>query len=126
MEKGNKIILVLGVLAIAAGIFVRFNAAAFQKKAVLTEGTVIHVIGSSYNIRYITAEGTVKVYQGSGKTHGFREGDTVKAWYLIRNPDRVRFSDGKPGAKKMFIAGAICILLGVYPLFMKKEDASMV
>jgi hypothetical protein len=122
MEKGNKIVLVLGILAIAGGIFVRYNASSFQKKAILTEGEVIHVIGTSYNIRYFTADGTEKVYQGSGKTHGFREGNSVKAWYMIKNPDRVRFSDGKPGAKKLFIAGIVCILLGIYPLFMKKKD----
>ncbi len=38
MQQGNRIILVLGILAIAAGIIVYFEASSFQKKARLTEG----------------------------------------------------------------------------------------
>jgi uncharacterized membrane protein HdeD (DUF308 family) len=121
MEKGNKIVLILGFLAIGAGVFVFFEASSFQKKAVLTEGKVVHVLGSSYRIQYFTVDGTEKIYQGSGKTHGFREGNSVQAWYKADNPDRVRFSDGKKGAKTLFIAGIVCILLGIYPLFLKKR-----
>jgi hypothetical protein len=126
MEQGNKIILVLGILGIAAGVFVSFNASSFRKKAVLTEGKVVHVIGSSYKIQYYTADKTEKIYQGSGKTHGFREGNSVSVWYRADNPDRVRFSDGKKGAKTLFISGIVCILLGIYPLILKNKvpDAS--
>src|SRR5512136_266196 len=105
MEKGNKIILVLGILAIAAGVFVIFDSSSFLKKAVLTEGKVVHVIGSSYKIQYFTNDGTEKIYQGSGKTHGFHEGNSVTVWYRTDNPDKVRFTDGKKGAKTLFIAG---------------------
>jgi hypothetical protein len=121
MEQGNKIILVLGILAIAAGVFVKSEASSFQKKAVLTEGKVVHVLGSSYKIRYVTDDGTEKILQGSGKTHGFREGNSTRVWYRTDNPDRARLSDGKKGAKTLFIAGTVCILLGIYPLFQKKK-----
>lgn len=121
MEKGNKIILLLGFLAIAAGLLIKFEASSFQKKAVLTEGRVVHVIGSSFRIRYLTADGIEKTYQGSGKTHGYHEGDIVKVWYKISNPNRVRFSDRKKESKTVIIAGIACILLGIYPLFMKKK-----
>jgi hypothetical protein len=122
MEQGNKIILVLGILAIAASLVVFFEASSFQKKATLTEGKVVHVLGSSYKIQYYTKDGTLKIYQGSGKTHGFREGNIVRAWYKSDNPDRVRFSDGKKSARTLFVAGILCILLGIYPLIMKKKD----
>jgi uncharacterized membrane protein HdeD (DUF308 family) len=124
MEKGNKIILVLGILAIAAGIFVKYEAASFQKKAVLTEGKVLHVIGSSYKIQYFVSDGSEKIYQGSGKRHGFREGNSVPLWYRTDKPDRIRLSDGKKGAKTLLISGVVCILLGVYPLFLKKNGNS--
>jgi hypothetical protein len=124
MEKGNKIILVLGILAIAAGVFVIFNSSSFLKKAVLTEGKVVHVLGSSYKIQYFTSDGAEKIYQGSGKTHGFREGNIISVWYRTDNPDRIRISDGKKGAKTLFIAGIVCLLLGIYPLFIKKKDNS--
>jgi hypothetical protein len=124
MEQGNKIILVLGILAITSGVIVRSDASSFQKKAILTEGKVVHVLGSSYKIQYFTADGTEKIYQGSGKTHGFREGNNVKIWYRIDKPERIRLSDGKKGSKTLYIAGVICIFLGIYPLFMKKKDNS--
>ena len=122
MQKGNVIILILGLIAICSGIIVYFEASSFQKGASLTEGKVIHVLGSSYRIRYVTDDGTEKILQGSGKTHGFRQGDSAKVWYRIDNPDRARLSDGKKGSRKIFIAGAFCILMGIYPLFLKKKE----
>lgn len=124
MEQGNKIILVLGILALAAGIFVTFEASSFQKKAIPKDGRVVHVLGSSFKIQYFTVDGTEKIYRGSGKNHGFREGDSVRVWYRADNPDRVRFSDGKKGSRTLFITGSVCILLGIYPLFQKKKDNS--
>ena len=125
MEKGNKIVLVLGILALTAGVLVLFEASTFLKKAVLTEGKVVHVIGSSYKIRYVTNDGTEKIFQGSGKTHGYREGNSVKVWYRADNPDKVRLSDRKKEAKILFIAGFVCILLGIYPFFLKKKESQL-
>jgi len=123
MEQGNKIILVLGIIAITAGIFVKLESASFQDKAVKTEGKVVHVIGSSYHIQYFTTDGTEKIYKGSGKTHGFREGNSVTAWYNPGKPDRVRFSDGKKGARILLFGGIACVLLGIYPLFSRKKES---
>jgi len=123
MQQGNRIILVLGILAIAAGIFVYFEASSFQKKARLTEGKVVHVLGTSYSIQYVTEDGTEKIKQGSGKTHGYREGASAKVWYRTDNPDKARLSDGKKGGRKVIIAGFIAVALGVYPLFQRKKDA---
>lgn len=121
MLQGNKIILVLGILAIAAGIAVYFEASSFQGKATLTEGKVVYVLGSSYRIRYITSDGQEKIIQGSGKTHGFREGNSARVWYRTDNPDKARLSDGKKGGKNIIIGGVVCIFLGIYPLFQKKK-----
>ncbi|MBI5011067.1 MAG: DUF3592 domain-containing protein [Bacteroidia bacterium] len=122
MQQGNKIILVLGIFAIAAGLLVYFEASSYQKKAVLTEGKVVHVIGSSFDIKYSAKDASEKIKHGSGKTHGYREGDAVKVWYRADNPDKARITDGKKGSKKLFIGGIFCILLGVYPLFLKKKQ----
>jgi len=123
MQQGNRIILVLGILAIAAGLYVYFEASSFQKKARLTEGKVVYVLGSSYKIQYVTEDGAEKIKQGSGKNHGFREGASAKVWYRIDNPGKARLSDGKKGGKKIIIAGAFCILMGIYPLFQRKKEA---
>jgi len=121
MTKGNVIILVLGIIAIAAGVFVYSEASSFQKKAKLTEGKVVHVLGTSYSIQYVIEDGTEKIVKGSGKRHGYREGASAKVWYRIDNPDKARLSDGKRGGKKIVIGGAFCILLGISPLFLKKR-----
>jgi len=121
MQQGNRIILVLGILAIAAGILVIFEASSFQKKARLTEGKVVYVSGSSFRIQYVTEDSIEKIRYGSKKTHGYREGATAKVWYRIDNPDKARFSDGKKGGKKIIMVGAVAVLLGIYPLFMKKK-----
>ena len=124
MQKGNKIILVFGLLVIGAGVCVFFEASSFQQKAALTEGKVVHVLGSSYKIQYRTEDGAEKMLQGSGKTHKYREGNSAKVWYRADNPDKARISDGKKGGKRMVLAGLGCVLLGIYPLFQnnnKKE-----
>jgi hypothetical protein len=121
MQKGNVIILILGIIAIAAGIFVRLEAKSFHEKTRMAEGKVVHVLGSSYQIQYYTADGTEKIFRGSGKTHGFREGATAKVWYRTDNPDRARLNDGKKAGKTLFIIGAFCILMGIYPLFLKNK-----
>jgi hypothetical protein len=122
MQQGNKIILIIGILAIAAGVFVYFEASSFQKNAKLTDGKVVHVIGSSYTIEYVTDDGSVKSIRGSGKTHGFREGEGAKVWYSLKNPDRARVTDGTKGGKKIVFAGVFAVLLGIYPLFMRKKE----
>jgi len=121
MQKGNVIILILGIIAIAAGIFVHFEAKAFHRNTRMSEGTVVHVLGSSYKIQYFTEDGTEKIMQGSGKSHKMREGMKKNIWYRTDNPDRARLSDGKKAGNTLFIAGAFCILMGIYPLFMKKK-----
>jgi uncharacterized membrane protein HdeD (DUF308 family) len=121
MEKGNKIILIIGILSIAAGILVFYEASSFREKAILTEGKVVHVIGTSYKIQYFTEDGTEKVCQGSGKNHGFREGNTVKVWYSKDDHDRARYTDRDKIARMLIIGGIVGILLGVYPLLMRKK-----
>jgi hypothetical protein len=124
MQKGNVIILILGIIAIGAGIFVRLEAKSFHKGARMTEGKVVHVIGTSFKISYFTEDGTEKTKQWSAKTHGRREGETLKVWYRTDNPDRARLNDGKKAGKTLFIAGAFCILMGIYPLFLKNKGGA--
>lgn len=124
MQKGNKIILIIGIIAIAAGIFVYSEASSFQNKAVLIEGKVIHVLGSSYKIGFITNEGTEEVIEGSWKNNRLREGQVRNVWYLPDNPDKARITDGKKGGKKILLTGVFCILLGVYPLFVRRKKTA--
>lgn len=121
METGNKIILVIGILAIGVGILVKYNSAAFQEKAVKTDGKVVHTLSSSYHIQYFTTEGTEHLYKGSQKNHKFREGNTLTIWYNSEKPDKIRLSDGKKTTRSILIAGFVCLLLGIYPLFTRRK-----
>lgn len=124
MEQGNKIVLILGILAIAAGVLVHYESSSFLKKSVRTEGKVVHVLGTSYRISYTIADGTEKIINGSGKKHGYHEGDTVSVWYRTDNPARARLSDGRKGTRMLYGAGIFCIILGIYPLFMGRKKPS--
>lgn len=124
MQQGNKIILILGIIAIAAGILIIVEASSYQKKARFTEGKVVYVLGSSFRIQYFTEDGTEKIKQASQKNNRRHEGDSANVWYLIENPDKARLSDGTKGGKKVIIAGVFGILLGIYPLFIRKKDTS--
>lgn len=117
MQQGNRIILILGIIAVISGAAVWLEASSFQEKARLTEGKVVHVLGSSYRIRYFTDDGTEKIKQGSGRQHGFREGEPAKVWYLPDNPGKARLTDGKRSGERIIIIGGVCILLGIYPMF---------
>ena len=121
MQQGNKLILAFGILAIAAGIFIWFEASSFQKKATMTEGKVVYVMGSTFRIQYVTEEGIEKIKQVSQKNNRRREGEKTNVWYLTDNPDKVRISDGMRGGRIVFIAGVFTVLLGIYPLFDRKK-----
>lgn len=124
MQQGNKFILVIGIIAIAAGIFVYSEASSFQKKAIYTEGKVVYVLGSSYRIAFNTEDGTEKVIRGSQKYNALREGQSRNVWYMPDNPDKARITDGKKGGKRFLIGGVFCILLGIYPLFNRKKESA--
>jgi hypothetical protein len=69
MTKGNYIMIVLGIIAITAGIIVHSEARSFHKMARMTEGKVVYVLGSTYKIQYFTEDGTEKIKRISAKSH---------------------------------------------------------
>ncbi|HCE57610.1 MAG TPA: hypothetical protein DER09_07295 [Prolixibacteraceae bacterium] len=121
MLKGNKIVLVLGLITLAAGIFVFSREFSFRKKAVQTEGVVVSTIGSTFNVQYFTADGTEKVKRFSAKSNPYRAGDPKNVWYLPENPDRAKLTNDTKGGKTLLKVAFVCLLLGVYPLFIKKK-----
>jgi hypothetical protein len=121
MQQGNKIILFIGILTIALGIFFRYQSAAFIRNAIKTEGRAVNVRASNYYVRYQTADGTEKSVYRSQKQHGRHEGDLLTLWYKPDNPDKIRLSDGKKTSRNIILGGIACIILGVYPLFTRKR-----
>jgi hypothetical protein len=126
MKTGNKILFVLCAIAIAVGIGIYFEAKAYQKTAKTTLGTVVNSSLSRYEIKYTSDDGTERTYKGThGKRRTHRDGDIVKVFYRIDNPDKVRISDGVKGGKKMVFYTFLLLLFNIYSAYQgsKKEKS---
>jgi hypothetical protein len=120
MKIGNKIFFVLCALTIVAGLIIYLEASAFQKKAKITEGTVINTGLSAYEIQYTSDDGAKRVYRGNhGSSKGWRyhTGDLVKVFYRADNPENMRFSDGVKLGRKVMIIGIIMTLFNLISLW---------
>lgn len=124
MLKGNKIALVLGLIGLVAGIFVFRSELTFRKKAVQTQGVVISTLGSTFDVQYVVVDGTEKVKRFSTKSNHNRAGDPKNVWYLPENPERAKLTNDTKGGRTLLQFAIVCLLLGVYPLFMKKKETA--
>jgi len=122
MKQGNKIVLVLGIIALSVGIFVLSGELSFRKNSVQTEGKVISTLGSTFDVRYFTAEGVEKTKRFTAKMNPNRAGDVKQIWYLPDKTGKARLSNGTDGGSTLIISGLFCLLLGVYPLFLKNRE----
>lgn len=124
MLKGNKIALVLGLIGLAAGIFVFRSELTLRKKAVQTKGIVVSTLGSTFDVQYVVVDGTEKVKRFSTKSNHNRAGDPKNVWYLPENPERAKLTNDTKGGRTLLQFAIVCLLLGVYPLFMKKKETA--
>jgi hypothetical protein len=126
MKPGNIILFVLCGITIAIGVIIYFEASAFQKTAKITKGVVANSSLSRYEIKYTSDDGIVRTYKGvhgskGGRTH--HDGETVKVFYKIDNPDVCRISDGVKGGKKVVFWGFILLLFNLVSIYSgKKKD----
>ena len=124
MKPGNKIVLVIGIIALLAGSFVLSRELSFRKNAVQTRGVVISTLGSTFDVQYIISDGTETVKRFTAKVNHNRAGDPKIVWYLPENPKRAKLSNGTEGGSILLKVAFVCLLLGVYPLFMKKTKTA--
>jgi hypothetical protein len=124
MKPGNKILFVLCGIAIAIGVIIYFEASAFQKTAKITQGVVVNSSMSRYEIKYTSGDGIERTYKGVNGSKGRRhDGDLVKVFYQIDNPDKCRFSDGVKGGKKVVFWGFIMLLFNLVSIYSgRKKD----
>lgn len=125
MKPGNKIVLIIGIIALVAGSFVISRELSFRKNALQTEGKVVSTLGSTFNVQYFTADGTEKVKRFTAKMNHYRAGDIKNVWYLPDNPDRASLSNDLSGGRTLIISGLFCLLLGFSPLLMKKTKTAV-
>jgi len=127
MKPGNKILFVLCGIAITAGLAIYLEASAFQKTAKITVGTVVNSTMSRYEIKYISNDGIERTYYGIHSSKGGRydNGDKVKVFYQVADPEKSRFSDGKIGGKKVVFWAFIMVLFNLLSVYQgRKKDKS--
>jgi hypothetical protein len=121
MNKGTKILLVLCLIAIIAGIAVIFEASAFQKNAKITEGIVENSRMSSFHVIYASDDGVKHDLYVSRKNNGLNDGEKIKVFYRIDNPDKARINNGKKGGKKIIIIAFVMLLFDFYMIYNNKK-----
>lgn len=122
MNSGAKIFLVLSLVTILTGTLIFLEASSFQKKAKVTEGTVVLRDATYFYVQYLSDDGKVRTHRGShGKNKKYYIGDKFKVFYLINNPDRSRISDGKKGGRRVIIAGMALLLLALLGIYQNRK-----
>ena len=125
MKTGNIILFVLCGIAIAAGVANYLEASAFQKTAKITVGTVANSSLSRYEIKHTSDDGVERTYKGTHSSKGrrYHDGDKVKVFYKIDNPDKCRISDGKKAGKKVVFWAFIMLLFNLLLVYNgRKKD----
>lgn len=125
MKTGNIILFVLSAITIAIGVTIYLEASSFQKTARLTVGTVVNSSLSRYEIKYTSEDGIERTIKRTHSSKGgkFRNGDKIKVFYQIADPDKTHTSDGKKGGKKVVFWGGILLLFNLVSIYFgKKKD----
>jgi len=123
MNTGHKILLVICGIVIAAGILIYLEAASFQKTAKLTVGTVVNSSISRYEIKFTSDDGVDRTIQRTHSSKGrkYNNGDKVKVFYQIADPDKTHTSDGKKGGKKVVFWGFVLLLFNLTMIYLNKK-----
>lgn len=125
MKSGNIILFVLCGIAFAAGMAIYLEASAFQKTSEVALGTVANTSLSSFEIKYISGDGIERTYSGKhgGKGRKYHDGEKVKVFYQVDNPDKCRISDGVKGGKRVIFWSFILLLFNLFSIYngRKKE-----
>jgi hypothetical protein len=127
MKPGNKILFVLCGIAFAVGVAIYLEASAFQKASKVTEGTVVNSSLSRYEVKYTSDDGIERTNQRthSSKGHKYHNGDKVKVFYRIDNPDKCRISDGVKSGKKVVFWTFIMLLFNLLSVYSgRKRDTT--
>ncbi|MBK7131641.1 MAG: DUF3592 domain-containing protein [Bacteroidales bacterium] len=123
MNTGNKILLVICGITLAAGVIIYLEASAYQKTAKLTVGTVVNSGMSRYEIKYTSDDGIERNSQRTQSSKGrkYHDGDKVKVFYQVTDPDKCRITDGKRGGKKVVFWGFILLLFNLTMIYLNRK-----
>jgi hypothetical protein len=122
MNRGNIILLVICLIAIAVGSAIILEASAFQKTSKVTEGKVVSSDFTYYTVQFFSDDGAERSYRGRhGKPKKYFTGDKVKVFYQADNPDRSRITDGKKSGKKVIGIAILLLILDLYLIYTNKK-----
>lgn len=120
MRKLFMFLSAFGFVVIGFGSLIFLNGSNFQKKALLTEGTVIST-STSPSISYTTQDGVKRKYISISSSRGRHRinyaGDKMAVYYLIDNPEKVQIGNQKTEGIKAITVGGILFLLGITLVF---------
>jgi hypothetical protein len=128
MNTGTKILFVICAIVIAAGVAIYVNASAYQKKSKITQGTVVITSISQYEIKYTSDDGIERIYKKpqSRNKHASRtyhDGEIVKVFYQIDNPDDCTIHDGKKEGRNFVFWGSMLLLFNVFMVYTNTKRA---
>jgi hypothetical protein len=125
MYPGNKILFILCAIAAAVGIIIYVEASSFQKTARITQGTVTSTSMSQFELTYTSEDGVERIYKGThgGKGKRYRDGESVRIFYQIDNPDKCRLIDGKKAGRKVIFWTLILLAFNVFSVYHGKKRA---
>ncbi len=123
MNIGHKILFVICAIGIAAGVVIYLEASAFQKTAKTTMGYVSSTSISYFEIKYYSDDGNERIYSGNhgGKGKRYHDGEEIKVFYQIDNPDIARVSDGVKGGKKVIFWVSMLLLFNLYAVYHNRK-----
>jgi hypothetical protein len=123
MKTGNKIFFVLCVITLVAGLAIYLEASAFQKTAKVTEGTIANSGLSFYEVKYTSDDGIERTDKRTHSSKGkkYHNGEKVKVFYKIDNPDKCRISDGVKSGKKVVKIGVIMVLFNLLSVYFDRK-----
>jgi len=74
---------------------------------------------SRFEIKYYSDDGNERIYAGNQSSKGrkYHDGEEIKVYYQIDNPDKARISDGVRGGKKVVFWVSMLLLFNIYAVY---------
>lgn len=114
--------MVICIIIILIGGAIYFEASAFQKTAKTAKGIVANSGLTYYDVIYTSDDGVERTYKGThGKNHKSRNGDALKVFYQIDNPDKSRITDGVKGGRTTIIVGILLLLVNLLSIYQDRK-----
>jgi hypothetical protein len=122
MKIGNKMLFGVIAMTVIIGSIIYFSASSFQKTAKVTQGTVVNSGITYFDVKYTSDDGVERIFKGThGKNRTNRDGDILKVFYQIDDPDKSRITDGVKTGKTIFLFAILLLLLNLVSIYQDRK-----